>query len=430
MVKQLKDRILVTLNKRRRTFRLAALLSGPSSQSKDRALRKVLQDLEELEVAFNAGIKPDPNVVQSVRKDGYIAKRCEELGLIPPVLTLTVEDLFNEFVERKKSEWSGATYLKWNDTTRQHVLPGLGNNRLIVEITREDADQFHAMMKSKQSSRTNKPLSPSHISKIMANSRSLFKYAVDREYISRNPFDHIKRGKERKPEGRNVEVSARVIREVIAAAPSAEWRLLIAIWRWLGARKTEPLGIKVSGVKYHDGYATIAIPDCKRRDEYGNHVYRQVPVFPEISPHLLDVLEQHSGQSNLLLEGLQKHGTSIDKPFKDIIRRAGHQPWPAICNNMRATRANEVEREFGTVAESNWIGHDPGTFRKHYSQVHVADMKKACAIDTNMTQNGGQQSCTESPEESEKASMQVSALLCNLLQTSQVPPLGLEPRTL
>ena len=41
-----------------------------------------------------------------------------------PVLTLTVEDLFNEFVERKKSEWSGATYLKWNDTTRQHVLPG------------------------------------------------------------------------------------------------------------------------------------------------------------------------------------------------------------------------------------------------------------------------------------------------------------------
>ena len=58
--------------------------------------------------------------------------------------------------------------------------------------------------------------------------------------------------------------------------------------------------------------------------------------------------------------------------------------------------------------------------------VHMADMKKACAIDTNRTQNGGQQSCTESPEESEKASMQVSALLCNLLQTSQVPPLGLE----
>lgn len=45
------------------------------------------------------------------------------------------------------------------------------------------------------------------------------------------------------------------------------------------------------------------------------------------------------------------------------------------------------------------------------------------AIDTNMTQNGGQQSCKESPEESEKASMQLSALLCCLLQTSQVPHL-------
>ena len=50
------------------------------------------------------------------------------------------------------------------------------------------------------------------------------------------------------------------------------------------------------------------------------------------------------------------------------------------------------------------------------------------AIDTNMTQNGGQQSCKESPEESEKASMQLSALLCCLLQTSQVPPPGLTLR--
>ena len=50
------------------------------------------------------------------------------------------------------------------------------------------------------------------------------------------------------------------------------------------------------------------------------------------------------------------------------------------------------------------------------------------AIDTNMTQNVGQQSCKESPEESEKASMQVSALLCYLLQTSQGPPLGLTLR--
>ena len=36
----------------------------------------------------------------------------------------------------------------------------------------------------------------------------------------------------------------------------------------------------------------------------------------------------------------------------------------------------------------------------------------------------GNRAARRLPEESEKASMQVSALLCNLLQTSQVPPLG------
>jgi len=105
-----------------------------------------------------------------------------------------------------------------------------------------------------------------------------------------------------------------------------------------------------------------------------------------VSIALSDIqFDQFSSLTSLSTFTLRLKSISIDKRFKDVIKRAGHHPWPAICNNIRATRANQVEREFGTVAELNWIGHAPGTFRKHYSQVHVVDMKKACAIDTNMT---------------------------------------------
>ena len=73
-------------------------------------------------------------------------------------------------------------------------------------------------------------------------------------------------------------------------------------------------------------------------------------IFDEIQPYLMELLESLNDSDVWLFPTLRTYGTSIDKPFKDIIKKAGHQPWPAICNNMRTTRANEVEREFGKVA--------------------------------------------------------------------------------
>ena len=58
---------------------------------------------------------------------------------------------------------------------------------------------------------------------------------------------------------------------------------------------------------------------------------------------------------------------------------AGHQPWPAICNNIRAARANEIERVYGGSLESAWVGHDPKTYKRHYAQVQKSDLIRACA---------------------------------------------------
>ena len=69
------------------------------------------------------------------------------------------------------------------------------------------------------------------------------------------------------------------------------------------------------------------------------------------------------------------------------------------------------------VCESRWVGQRAANFLMFYD----VDIQADCRIrDTKMPPNGGQPRCPESPEELAKARMQMSALVCKLLQTSQV----------
>ena len=197
----------------------------------------------------------------------------------------------------------------------------------------------------------------------------------------------------------------------------------------MGARTTEPLELKVTDIHHDASYTTINISDAKRQDDYGKPVVRKVPVFPEMESYLLDGLETLNEGSVWLFPSLRNHGRSIDKPFKDIIKKAGHEPWPAICNNIRATRANEIERTYRGTLESAWVGHDPKTYRKHYSQVQEADLVRACTTGANMVQHGGVHSGTvvlATKEHHEQIHLQEVARLFRSVQMASVPPLGLE----
>ena len=426
------NRLWILVNGKRKSIRLNKLVEGELTRKRQRELANVVRLVGELESAHLAGTTPDPLVVSLVRDSSWLEEKCVKLGLIPIREAITVLELFDLYIEHKESSWKPNTLYKWDSVTRKHVVGGLGAHTRIKELTRSDADKLQLRLQTICSDRTGKRFSPSHISKLMANARSLFKFAVERELINKNVFDHIKRGREQKPASRCFEVNSELIQEIIEAAPCIEWRLLIAIWRWTGARKTEPLSIKVSDVKFEAEYSTINIKDAKRKDEYGNSVIRTVPIFDEIQPYLMELLESLNDSEVWLFPTLRKYGTSIDKPFKDIIKKAGHQPWPAICNNLRSTRANEIERAYGGSLESAWVGHDPKTYKRHYAQVQKSDLIRACA-GANMVQHGGA-GCgtgnlvTKKPHR--KRQLQDSARLFRSLQMPQVPPLGLEPRTL
>ena len=49
-----------------------------------------------------------------------------------------------------------------------------------------------------------------------------------------------------------------------------------------------------------------------------------------------------------------------------IAKRAGLGKIIRPFDNMRMSRSNEVDREFGSIKESLWIGHSERVKKEHY----------------------------------------------------------------
>ena len=427
MVKLYNDgKLWLVVNGKRRGFSIQRLLKGRKSRSQDRAIANIVRIFDELETASHGNVSPDPKTVEELRNMEWLEAKAVEFGLIKEQVIVTVEQLLDFFIKKNKSSWKKTTLYKWNVTTRTLVIGELGADKKFKEVTRGDADDLKANLSEVISKRTEKKISESHVSKMVANTRTLFGFAVKRGLLAMNPFDHIKRGNEQGDTSKRREVTAEVMQRVINAAPDAEWRLAIVMWRYTGARKSEPMNMKVRDV-YLGGEqegSVMHIVDAKL-----GHI-KEVPVFPEIMPYLIELLELRSSPDEYLFPTLRRKGERIDKAFRGIIKKAGCEIWPRLFNNLRATRANEIERVHGGLLESKWVGHSSKTFMKHYGNVQQADIVAACGTVANTLQHGGAPGGTEPPRTEKKGYLPLPAPQCNLVQMASVPPLGLEPRTL
>ena len=111
---------------------------------------------------------------------------------------------------------------------------------------------------------------------------------LEENLIESNPFKKVKQqadyGKERK-----VYIPAEDIYRVMEYAPDAEWRLIIALWRFGGLRsKSEVLRLKWEHVLWDQG--KIIVPSCKTA-RHGKSE-RIIPIFQELELPLQECFEQ------------------------------------------------------------------------------------------------------------------------------------------
>jgi integrase len=301
-------------------------------------------------------------------------------------------------------------------TIRKWLVEHFGEHKDIRTITRGDAADWHRLIKSK--------LAQATVSGYVKKARQIFEDARDRKLIAENPLEKLKAGSQDNP--RRMEyVTEATVRKVIDATADKEWRLLFALARWGGLRiPSETNALRWSDVRWDDNRILIRSPKTEHHAGKGE---REIPLFPELVPYLLDVFEDGCGgvdvdtQRRSEVDGngmspskppVSQHGESpaqehrqgstvtarpagsnpARSPFvfvrlrganlrtqanRIITEKAGLKPWGKTFVNLRSSRETDLAARFPLHVVCAWIGNSPRVAQRHYLQVTDVDYSKA-----------------------------------------------------
>ena len=324
--------------------------------------------------------------------DGLRSK-LENAGLIDPVPDVvpepepkpeekTLAEFLDDHVEHgrtaKGTKASKATKVKWNPTVKflKEQLP----DKLLREVTAEDAYQFKVWLdnrriKQKTAGRKGEPMTENAKRRHIATCKMLFNAAKRRGLVDTNPFDAQVSGTQPN-RSRDFFVTPEMTTKLLAAAPDAQWRLLIALWRLAGLRKMEVFRLTWGDVLWDAGKLRVRSSKTAHIDGCD---YRFVPIR-DIRQYLEDAFQAAlpAGSGSLpadapIVTRFSATNSNLDKPFRQIVEAAGLTLWPKLFQNMRASCETQWLRDgerHDLVA--NWIGHSVKVQRQHYVQ-HTND---------------------------------------------------------
>jgi len=275
------------------------------------------------------------------------------------------------------------------------------------------------------------------ISKWVKQARQFFKLAHRKGLIDANPFLDIKAGSQRN-EARLEFISRDTIQKVLDAAPSAEWRVIIALARYGGLRTpSETLALKWSDIDWENNRMTVPSP----KTEHQHKPYRVVPLFPELRPYLEAAFDEAPPRTVYVVRGYRDDKQNLRTQFFRILRRAGVTPWERLFHNLRASRQTELADLFPLHVVTDWIGNSPDIADRHYLKTTEQHFLKAvepiaCTPAVHYAQNTTQQAAetgridpqTQNAPSSEDEALLELACSCEHCTFVQVPPRGVEPR--
>ena len=194
--------------------------------------------------------------------------------------------------------------------------------------------------------------------------------------IAANPFAEVSCGPQTN-EKRKHEVTRETIEKVIAACPNAEWRLLFALARYGGLRvPSEVAELKWSDVKWSESRFVV---HARKVEHHEGHETRVVPIFEELRPYLEEAFEA-APEGSVHVRSIARPGVearNLRTQALRIVEAAGVEAWPRLFNNLRASRADELERTFPSHVVDKWIGNSAKIRRDHYLLTLESDFARA-----------------------------------------------------
>lgn len=238
---------------------------------------------------------------------------------------------------------------------RRYIVKHFGEGRDMKTITRGEMGDWHRFVKAELSQAT----AAMHVKK----ARQVFADALDRRLIDENPVKGIKAGSMENRE-RFVYVTAETIERVIAKCPDAEWRLVFALGRYAGLRvPSETTGLRWEDVDWERGRMVVRSPKTERHGKAS----REVPIFPELLPHLRDAFDAAPEGAKHVIA--RHRGENLRTTAFKIIKRAGLEPWGKLFQNLRSSCETDLTARFPLHVACAWVGNTEAVARKHYLQV-------------------------------------------------------------
>jgi integrase len=299
-----------------------------------------------------------------------IREKLARFGLWQKPFKHTVKELWDEFL---------AKYTFGTDNTRKTYLTARKRfdlffkpNELITKLTKPRIEEWKASLLA-----TGKLGEPT-VAGTIQKAKTVFNWAKEQKWITESPVKGVVEGNYRNP-ANDREVTQEEYHLLLSACPCQDWRTIITLARIGGMRPCEIMELRWTdiGVGKHKDHFRVFSPKLNR---YKHLREREVPLFPEVLEELdrLQAITDGSREFVINLNNGSREGVNLVQPFTTIAKRAGIGKIVRPFDNMRASRATEVERDYGAMAESLWLGHSMKTAKDFY--LFVPEEVSAAAV--------------------------------------------------
>ena len=308
-------------------------------------------------------------------------------GFVPPRRVVgTLGEMIPRVIKEKSVDSKPASVEIFRQTERC-LYEYFDKNKGVDSITETDAKEFKQWLAKKGSFKTSSPLKPTTVAKRMQHVSSFFHKMKEDGDIPRNPFRKLAK-KATVDKTRNRYIDEKTILQVMEYAPDAEWRLIIALWRFAGLRAvSEVLMLKWEDILWDQKKIVVHSPKTEQHE--GKDV-RVIPFFPHLEECLTEAFEQADEgavyvvekHAPLYLRGkkervyVSRQG-NIGTTFRKIILRAGLVPWDKLIQNLRASFETDLLNgkygKFGLHTIAAWLGHSVKVMLEHYGRFQQSD---------------------------------------------------------
>ena len=201
--------------------------------------------------------------------------------------------------------------------------------------------------------------------------------AVDDRIIEVNPLQKLKVAAVGNPDTQFF-ISPADSMKVLNACPNAEWRACFVLARWGALRiPSEIQELRWSDILWDQNRFHIHAPKTEHHKDKGNRV---VPLFPEVRNALNELWDSLGDKASEFVLPNIRLLTNVNPQLGRIIRNAALKVWPKRWQNLRATSATELEREFPSHVVTGWCGHTERIARQHYWMTTEQDFEKASLL--------------------------------------------------